>query len=52
MDSGTQCSLIKFTDDTKLSGTVDTPEGLDSIQKGLDKLKRWAQGVQSTRFSI
>ncbi|KAF1673039.1 hypothetical protein FQV07_0000952, partial [Pygoscelis papua] len=28
IDSG-----IKFTDDTKLSGVVDTPEGWDAIQR-------------------
>ena len=38
MDSGIECSLSKFVDDTKLCGTVDTLKGQDAIQSDLDRL--------------
>ncbi|PKU49559.1 rna-directed dna polymerase from mobile element jockey-like [Limosa lapponica baueri] len=42
MDSGIECILNKFADDTKLYGTVDMLEGKNAIQRDFDRLKRWA----------
>ncbi|KAK4823676.1 hypothetical protein QYF61_005647 [Mycteria americana] len=42
LDDGIKCTLMRFADDTKLSGEVDTSESRATLQEDLDRLEEWA----------
>ncbi|PKU41194.1 rna-directed dna polymerase from mobile element jockey- hypothetical protein [Limosa lapponica baueri] len=42
MDSGIECTLSMFANDTNLCGAINTLEGRDAIQRNVDRLERWA----------
>lgn len=42
LDVGTECTLIRFADDTELGGVANMPKYLAPIQLGLDRLEKWA----------
>lgn len=44
-NDGPQGSLSKFIDDVKLGKVVDKPKGRAAIQRNVDRLEKWADGI-------
>jgi len=43
LDDGSECTLRKFTNDTKLGGVADTPDGCAAVQRDLNRLEKQAE---------
>jgi len=42
LEAGVECTISKFADDTKLGGALASLEAQEALQRGLNRLERWA----------
>ena len=47
LEDGTECTLSKLADDTKLGDVAESTEGCAAIQRDLSRLENWADRILS-----
>ena len=51
LEEGLRSEVLKFADDTKIFGRVDSEEAREDLQRDLDRLVQWSE-VWQMRFNV
>lgn len=53
LDTGVECTISKFADNTKLGGAADSLEGQEALQSDLDRLELWTliNGIEFNKLN-
>ena len=51
LEEGLRSEVLRFADDTKIFGRVDSEEAREDLQRDLDRLVQWSE-VWQMRFNV